>query len=69
MVWRVLSVLGIGSGAGFLVWGILLASMKQPPPVGFVALAGIIAMGAGVLAGAITLLVISFCRSCTGPRE
>jgi hypothetical protein len=62
MVWRILSVLGMGTGAGFLVWGIMLASMKQEPPLG--SAAGIIALGAGVLVGAIALLVISFCGSC-----
>ena len=62
LVWRILSVLGMGTGAGFLVWGIMLASMKQEPPIG--SAAGIIAVGAGVLVGAIALLVISFCGSC-----
>ena len=64
--WRILSVLGMGTGAGFLVWGILLATMKQEPP--FAAPAEIIAIGAGILTGSIALLVISFCGSCTGRK-
>ena len=59
LVWRILSIFGMGTGAGLLVWGIMLASMKQEPPIG--SAAGIIAVGAGVLVGAIALLVISFC--------
>ena len=66
LVWRILSVLGMGTGAGFLVWGIMLASMKQEPPLG--SAAGVIAVGAGVLVGAIVLLVISFCGSCTARK-
>ena len=68
LVWRILSVLGMGAGAGLLVWGILLASMKQPPPAGLPGPAAIIALGAGVLASAITLLVISFCGRCAGRK-
>jgi hypothetical protein len=60
LVWRLLSVVGMGAGAGLLVWGILLAAMKDPSPLG--SPAGIIAVGAGVLVGSIALLVVSFCR-------
>jgi hypothetical protein len=66
LVWRLLSVLGMGTGAGFLVWGIMLASLKQESPIG--SAAAVIAVGAGVLVGAIVLLVVSFCGSCTGRR-
>ena len=66
LVWRVLSVVGMATGAGFLVWGILMASMNEEPP--FASPAGIIAIGAGGLVGSIALLVISFCGSCTGRR-
>jgi len=62
LVWRMLSVLGMAAGAGFLVWGILMATMKEEPP--FASPAAIIAIGAGVLVGSIALLVISFCGSC-----
>ena len=62
LVWRILSVLGMGTGGGLLVWGILMATMKQDRPVA--SPAGITAIGAGVLIGSITLLVISFCGSC-----
>jgi hypothetical protein len=65
-VWRLLSVIGMGTGAGLLVWGILLASMKQEPPLG--SAAGVIAVGAGVLVGAIVLLVISYCGGCTARK-
>ena len=66
LVWRMLSVLGMGTGAGFLVWGILMAAMKEEPPFG--SPPGIIGIGAGVLVGSIALLVISFCGSCTGRK-
>ena len=62
LVWRILSVLGLATGAGFLVWGILLAAMKEEAP--FATPAAITAIGAGVLVGSIALLVISFCGSC-----
>ena len=67
MVWRIFSVLGMGAGAGFLVWGILLAAMKQEAPFG--SPAGIIALGAGTLVASIALLAISFCGSCTGRKN
>ena len=66
LVWRILSVLGMGAGAGLLVWGILLATMKEEPP--FATPAGIIGIGAGVLVGSIALLVISLCGSCGGRK-
>lgn len=67
LVWRILSVLGMGTGAGFLVWGILIAAMQEDPPFG--SPAGIIAIGAGALVGSIALLVISFCGSYRGRKE
>ena len=67
LIWRILSVLGMGTGAGFLVWGIMMATMKEEPP--FATPAGIIAIGAGVLVGSIALLVISFCGCCRGRKE
>jgi len=67
LVWRVLSVLGMGTGAGFLVWGILMAAMREEPRFG--SPAGIIAIGAGALVGSIALLVISFCGSCRGRKD
>ena len=67
LVWRILSVLGMGTGAGFLVWGILMAAMREEPRFG--SPAGIIAIGAGALVGSIALLVISFCGSCRGRKE
>ena len=67
LVWRILSVLGMGTGAGFLVWGILIAAMQEEPRFG--SPAGIIAVGAGALVGSIALLVISFCGSHRGRKE
>lgn len=67
LVWRLLSVLGMGTGAGLLVWGILMAAMREEPR--FVSPAGIIALGAGVLVGSIALLVISFCGGCRRRKE
>jgi hypothetical protein len=67
LVWRILSVLGMGTGAGFLVWGIMMASLNEETR--FASPAGIIAIGAGVLVGSIALLVISFCGSCRGRKE
>ena len=67
LIWRILSVIGMGTGAGFLVWGILMAAMQEEPRFG--SPAGIIAIGAGALVGSIALLVISFCGSCRGRKE
>ena len=67
LIWRLFSVLGIGAGGGFLVWGIMMAALKESPP--FASPAGIIGIGAGVLVGAIALLVISFCGSCRGRKD
>jgi hypothetical protein len=58
LVWRLLAVVGMGTGVGLLVWGIIIAAMKEEPPIG--SPAGIIATGAGVLVSAIVLLVMSF---------
>lgn len=62
LIWRLLSVLGIGAGGGILVWGIMLASLHEQPP--FASPSGIIGIGAGMLIGSIALLVISLCGSC-----
>jgi hypothetical protein len=66
LVWRLSSVLGIGAGGGFLVWGIMMASLHEEPP--FASPAGIIGIGAGVLIGSIALLVVSFFGSCKGRK-
>ncbi len=58
LVWRMLSVVGMAAGGGFLVWGILLATMREEPLL--VSPAATIAIGAGTLIGSIALLVISF---------
>jgi hypothetical protein len=63
LVWRLFAVLGMGAGGGFLVWGIMMAALKEEPP--FASPAGIIGIGAGVLIASIALLVISFCGGCT----
>jgi len=67
LVWRVLAVVGMGTGVGLLVWGIIIAAMKEEPPIG--SPAGIIATGAGILASAIVLLVISFVGGRTIRKE
>jgi hypothetical protein len=58
VVWRLLAALGMAVGSGLLVWGIVAAATGEPIPLG--PPAGIIGAGAGVMTGAITLLVISF---------
>jgi hypothetical protein len=58
LAWRLPAVVGMGTGVGLLVWGIILAATSQEPPIG--SPAGIIGTGAGVLVSAIVLLVISF---------
>ena len=67
LVWRVLAVIAMGTGVGLLVWGIILAATKEAPLIGTPA--GIIAMGAGVLASAIVLLVISFFGGRTARKD
>ncbi len=67
LVWRVLAVVGMGTGVGLLVWGIIIAATKEVPLVG--SPAGIIATGAGVLASAIVLLVISFAGGRAGRKQ
>jgi len=67
LVWRMLAVLGMGSGVGFLVWGIMLAAMHESPALG--SPAGIIAAGAGGLVTAIALFVISFCGGRPARKE
>jgi len=65
VVWRLLAALGMAVGSGLLVWGIVAAATREPLPLGLPA-AGIIGIGAGILTGAITLLVLSFVgrRAC-----
>ncbi|MDZ7616329.1 MAG: hypothetical protein U1E05_04950 [Patescibacteria group bacterium] len=67
LVWRVLAVIAMGTGVGLLVWGIFIAATKEVPLIGTPA--GIIATGAGVLASAIVLLVISFFGGRTVRKE
>jgi hypothetical protein len=67
LVWRLLAVVGMGSGVGLLVWGIIIAAGKEEPPIG--SPAGIIATGAGVLVSAIVLLVISFLGGRTTRKQ
>ena len=58
VVWRLLSVFGMAVGSGVFVWGIMAAAMGVMPSSGSPPV--IIGVGAGVLVGAISLLVISF---------
>ena len=64
LVWRVLSVLGMATGAGFLVWGILMAAMKEECALCYACWHHW--HWRGVLVGSIALLVISFCGGCKG---
>ncbi len=59
IVWRLLSVIAVGSGVSFLVWGITSAAMRQEPSIG--SPTGLIGAGAGVTVGGIMLFVISLC--------
>ncbi len=67
LVWRLLAVIGMGTGVGLLVWGIMLARTQEQAPIG--SPAGIAATGAGFLAGAIVLLVVSFVSGRTIRKE
>ena len=67
LVWRLLAVVGMGTGVGLLVWGIAIAALKEQPSIG--SPAGIIATGAGVLASAIVLFIISFLGGRTTRKE
>jgi hypothetical protein len=58
VVWRLLSVVAVGSGVGFLVWGITSAAMREEPSIG--SPTALIGTGAGVMGGVIMLLVVSF---------
>ena len=58
VVWRVLSVFAVAGGVGCLVWGITSAALGEEPSVG--SPTSLMGTGAGVLAGGIMLLVISF---------
>ena len=61
LVWRLLSVFGVGSGVGLLVWGITAAALGEQPSIG--SPTSLMGTGAGVMAGGIMLLVISFTGS------
>jgi len=63
LVWRLLSVFAIAGGVGVLVWGIMAGAMGEEPVIG--SPAGLIGAGAGILAGGIVLLVISFLGKCS----
>jgi hypothetical protein len=59
IVWRLLSVVAVGSGVTFLVWGITSAAMGEEPSIG--SPTGLIGAWAGVMVGGIMLFVISLC--------
>jgi hypothetical protein len=59
VVWRLLSVLAVGSGVSLLVWGITSAAMGEE--LAIVTPTGLIGAGAGVTVGGIMLFVISLC--------
>ena len=59
VVWRLLSVIAVGSGVSLLVWGITSAAMGEQPAI--VSPTSLIGAGAGVMVGGIMLFVISLC--------
>jgi len=62
LVWWILCVIGTGTGAGLLVWGLLIYHHENELPFG--SPAGIIGAGAGFLAGSVVLFVAALIRSC-----
>jgi len=62
VVWRLLSVVAVGSGVTFLVWGITSAAMGEQPAIG--SPTSLIGAGAGVMVGGIMLFIISLCGKC-----
>jgi len=59
VVWRPLSVVAVGAGVSFLVWGIMSAAMCEPPAIG--SATSLIGAGSGMTVGGIMLFVISLC--------
>jgi hypothetical protein len=57
VVWRLLSVLAVAGGVWILVWGITAAAMRDPSIASPTMLIG---GGAGMMAGGVMLLVVSF---------
>ena len=66
LIWWILCVMGTGTGAGLLVWGLLIYGQEEQLPFGTPA--GIIGAGAGFLAGSVVLFVAAIFGSCCRRR-
>lgn len=63
LIWWLLCVIGTGTGASLLVWGILIYNQPEQLPFGSPAM--IIGAGSGFLAGSVILLVAAIIGSCS----
>ncbi|MHB0960076.1 MAG: hypothetical protein ACYC0X_19925 [Pirellulaceae bacterium] len=66
-IWWLLCVIGTGTGAGLLVWGILIYNQPEQLPFGSPAM--IIGAGAGFLASSVVLLVAAIIGSCARKKQ
>lgn len=66
LIWWILCVMGTGTGAGLLVWGLIIYGQEDELLIGTPA--GIIGAGAGFLAGSIVLFVAAIFGSCCRRR-
>ena len=67
LIWWLLCVIGTGTGAGLLVWGILIYNQPEQLPFGSPAM--IIGAGSGFLAGSVVLLVAAIIGSCSRKKH
>jgi len=67
LIWWLLCVIGTGTGAGLLVWGLLMFHQEDRLAVG--SPAGIVGAGAGLLAGSVVLFVAALVGSCCRRRQ
>jgi hypothetical protein len=65
-IWWILCVMATGTGAGLLVWGLLIYGQEEEALI--CTPAGIIGAGAGCLAGSIVLFVAAIFGSCCRRR-
>lgn len=62
LIWWILCVMGTGTGAGLLVWGLLIYGQEEELLIGTPA--AMIGAGAGFLAGSIVLFVAAIIGCC-----
>jgi hypothetical protein len=67
LIWWLLCVIGTGTGAGLLVWGLLMFHEEDQLALG--SPAGIVGAGAGLLAGSVVLFVAAIIGSCSRRRQ